>query len=95
LARRNQGGWLYYTPEISNVYVGSESESESGALQVAMSSPRITFTRHGQTASQGGLHTYGRASAGEGEEYCKEHRDSSHILLSYHLMTPGGCIPIG
>jgi hypothetical protein len=29
------------------------------------------------------------------EEYCKEHRDSSHILLSHHLMTPGGCIPIG
>jgi hypothetical protein len=28
------------------------------------------------------------------EEYCKEHRDSSHILLSYHLMTLGGCIPI-
>jgi hypothetical protein len=29
------------------------------------------------------------------EEYCKEHRDSSHILLSNYLMTPGGCIPIG
>ena len=29
------------------------------------------------------------------EEYCKEHRDSSHILISHHLMTPGGCIPIG
>src|SRR5215218_5698412 len=24
------------------------------------------------------------------EEYCKEHRDSSHILLSHDLMTPGG-----
>ena len=29
------------------------------------------------------------------EEYCTEHRDSSHILISHHLMTPGGCIPIG
>ena len=29
------------------------------------------------------------------EDYCKEHGDSSHILLSHHLMTPGGCIPIG
>jgi hypothetical protein len=29
------------------------------------------------------------------EDYRKEHRDSSHILLSHHLMTPGGCIPIG
>jgi hypothetical protein len=29
------------------------------------------------------------------EESCKEHSDSSHILLSHHLMTPGGCIPIG
>jgi hypothetical protein len=31
-------------PKISNVYVGSESESVSGAVQVAMSSPRITYT---------------------------------------------------
>ena len=29
------------------------------------------------------------------EEYRKEHRDASHILLSHHLMAPGGCIPIG
>ena len=29
------------------------------------------------------------------EEYCTEHRDSSHILLSHRLMTPGGCIPSG
>jgi hypothetical protein len=29
------------------------------------------------------------------EEYRKEHRDSSHILLSNYLMTPGGCIAIG
>jgi hypothetical protein len=29
------------------------------------------------------------------EDYCTEHRDSSDILLSHHLMTPGGCIPIG
>ena len=29
------------------------------------------------------------------EEHCKEHRDSSHILISHHFMTPGGCIPIG
>ena len=35
-----------------------------------------------------------RAQA-KAEEYRKEHRDSSHILLSHHLMTPGGCIPIG
>ena len=35
-----------------------------------------------------------RAQA-KAEEHRKEHRDSSHILLSHHLMTPGGCIPIG
>jgi hypothetical protein len=29
------------------------------------------------------------------EEYRKERRDSSHILLSNYLMTPGGCIAIG
>ena len=29
------------------------------------------------------------------EEYRKEHRDSRHILISHHPMTPGGCIPIG
>ena len=29
------------------------------------------------------------------EEDRKEHRNCSHTLLSHHLMTPGGCIPIG
>ncbi len=29
------------------------------------------------------------------EEHRKERRDSSHILPSHRLMTPGGCIPIG
>ena len=37
----------------------------------------------------------GERAQANAEEYCKEHRDSSHMLLSYHLMTPGGCIPIG
>jgi hypothetical protein len=35
-----------------------------------------------------------RAQA-KAEDYCKEHRDCSHFLLSHRLMTPGGCIPIG
>ena len=37
----------------------------------------------------------GERARANAEEYCKEHRDCSHILLSHHLMTPGGCIPIG
>ena len=37
----------------------------------------------------------GERAQANAEEYCKEHRDSSHIVLSHHLMTPGGCIPIG
>lgn len=36
-----------------------------------------------------------RAQA-KAEEYRREHRDSKHnLLLCHHLMTPGGCIPIG
>jgi hypothetical protein len=37
----------------------------------------------------------GERAQANAEEYCKEHRHSSHILISHHLMTPGGCIPIG
>jgi hypothetical protein len=37
----------------------------------------------------------GERAQAKAEEHCKEHRRSSHILLSHHLMTPGGCIPIG
>jgi hypothetical protein len=37
----------------------------------------------------------GERAQANAEEYCKEHRDSSHILLSNYLITPGGCIPIG
>ena len=37
----------------------------------------------------------GERAQANAEEYCKEPRHSSHILLSHHLMTPGGCIPIG
>jgi hypothetical protein len=37
----------------------------------------------------------GERAQANAEEYCKEHRGSSHILISHHLMTPGGCIPIG
>jgi hypothetical protein len=37
----------------------------------------------------------GERAQANAEEYCKEHRDCSEILLSHHLMTPGGCIPIG
>jgi hypothetical protein len=37
----------------------------------------------------------GERAQANAEEYCKEHKGSSHILISHHLMTPGGCIPIG
>ena len=37
----------------------------------------------------------GESAQAKAEEHCKEHRRSSHILISHHLMTPGGCIPIG
>ena len=37
----------------------------------------------------------GERAQAKAEEHCKEHRRSSHILLSHHLKTPGGCIPIG
>jgi hypothetical protein len=37
----------------------------------------------------------GERAQANAEEYCTEHRDSSHIVISHHLMTPGGCIPIG
>jgi len=38
--------------KISNVYVGSESESVNGALPVAMSKPRITYTRRNDAAPE-------------------------------------------
>jgi hypothetical protein len=44
--------------------------------------------------TQDGTQKAERARA-NAEDYRKEHRDSSHVLISYHLMTPGGCIPIG
>jgi hypothetical protein len=47
-----------------------------------------------QRAGAAGTRVGERAQA-NAEEYCKEHRRSSHILLSHHLMTPGGWIPIG
>ena len=37
----------------------------------------------------------GERAQANAQEYCKENRNSSHILHSHHLMTPGGCIPIG
>jgi hypothetical protein len=32
----------------------------------------------------------GERAQANAEEYCTEHRDSSHIVISHHLMTPGG-----
>ncbi len=42
-------------PKISNVYVGSESESVSGALQVAMDSPRIVYRAKHDVTPEGEL----------------------------------------
>jgi hypothetical protein len=41
--------------KISNVYAASVSESVSGALQVAMNSPRITYTPRPDATPEGEL----------------------------------------